>query len=240
LQPSEPCKLTLYKISTLKKFAVIVAAGNGLRMNSNVPKQFLLVNGKAVLWYTLNTFLRAYDDMQIILVLHEEYIETGKTIVHSLNAENRIVITIGGETRFHSVKNGLQFVKYPSIVFVHDGVRCLVSEKLIHACYEETMKNGNAIPAIKSIDSLRMITNDGNKILDRNKVHIIQTPQTFSGEIIIKAFEKDYEGSFTDEATVVESAGVKINLIEGDTNNIKITQPADLVIAEKILDKYEV
>jgi 2-C-methyl-D-erythritol 4-phosphate cytidylyltransferase len=223
----------------LKKFAVIVAAGSGLRMNKNVPKQFLLVNGKSVLWYTLNTFLRAYDDMQIVLVLHEEYIDTGKAIVHSLNAQNRIVITAGGETRFHSVKNGLKFVEHPSIVFVHDGVRCLVSEKLIHSCFEETMKNGNAIPSIKPVDSLRMETNDGNKILDRNKIHLIQTPQTFTSEIILKAFEKDHDGIFTDEATVVEKMGVKINLIEGETNNIKITQPVDLIITEKILEKDE-
>jgi 2-C-methyl-D-erythritol 4-phosphate cytidylyltransferase len=224
----------------LKKFAVIVAAGSGLRMSSNVPKQFLLVNGKAVLWYTLNTFLRAYDDMQIILVLHEEYIETGKAIVHSLNAENRVVITVGGETRFYSVKNGLQLVEHPSIVFVHDGVRCLVSEKLIHFCYEEAKKNGNAIPSIKPVDSLRMEMNDGNKNLDRNKVHVIQTPQTFKSEIIVAAFEKDQDESFTDEATVVEGIGVKINLIEGEANNIKITQPVDLPIAEKILKDYEV
>lgn len=223
----------------MKKFAVIVAAGSGVRMNNNVPKQFLLVNGKAVLWHTLNTFLRAYDDMRIILVLHEQYIEAGKTIVNSLNAENRIVITVGGETRFHSVKNGLQFVEHPSIVFVHDGVRCLVSEKLIHTCYEETMKNGNAIPAIKSVDSLRIEMNGENKIVDRNKVHIIQTPQTFTSEIIIKAFEKDHDETFTDEATVVEKIGVKINLIEGEANNIKITQPVDLIIAGKILKSYE-
>jgi 2-C-methyl-D-erythritol 4-phosphate cytidylyltransferase len=224
----------------LKKFAVIVASGSGVRMNNKVPKQFLLVNGKAVLWYTLNTFLHAYGDMQIILVLHEQYIETGEAIVNSLNAGNGIVITVGGETRFHSVKNGLQFVEHPSIVFVHDGVRCLVSEKLIRSCYEEAIKNGNAIPSIKPVDSLRMDMNEGNKILDRNKVHIIQTPQTFKSEIIVAAFEKDYKESFTDEATVVESTGVKINLIEGETNNIKITQPVDLIIAEKILDKYEV
>jgi 2-C-methyl-D-erythritol 4-phosphate cytidylyltransferase len=223
----------------LKKFALIVAAGSGVRMNNNVPKQFLLVNGKAVLWYTLNTFLHAYDDLQIILVLHEQYVEAGKAIVNSLNAGNRIIITTGGETRFHSVKNGLQFVEHPSIVFVHDGVRCLVSEKLIHACYEETLKNGNAIPSIKPVDSLRIETNDGNNILDRNKIHIIQTPQTFTSEIINKAFRKDYEESFTDEATVVESIGVKINLIEGETNNIKITQPVDLMIAEKTLMSYE-
>ena len=209
-------------------------------MESDVPKQFLLINGKAVLWYTLNTFLNAYNDMQIILVLHEQHIETGKAIVHSLNAENRITITTGGETRFHSVKNGLQFVQHPSIVFVHDGVRCLVSEKLIHRCYDEAMEKGNAIPSIKAVDSLRIDTDDGNKILDRNKVHIIQTPQTFKSEIIIKAFAQNYEESFTDEASVTEKVGVKINLIEGEKNNFKITQAIDLAIAEKILSKYEV
>ena len=209
-------------------------------MNNIVPKQFLLVNGKAVLWYTLNTFLRAYDDMQIILVLHEEYIETGKAIVNSLSAGNRIMITAGGETRFHSVKNGLRLVEHPSLVFVHDGVRCLVSENLIHACYEEAMKNGNAIPSVKPVDSLRMETTHGNKILDRNKVFVIQTPQTFKSEIILKAFEKEYDEIFTDEATVVECTGVKINLIEGETNNIKITAPGDLILAETILNTYAI
>jgi 2-C-methyl-D-erythritol 4-phosphate cytidylyltransferase len=223
----------------LKKFAVIVAAGSGVRMSCNVPKQFLLVNGKAVLWYTLNTFLRAFEDMQVILVLQEQHIENGKAIVHSLDAETRMVIVAGGETRFHSVKNGLQFVEHPSVVFVHDGVRCLVSEKLIRSCYEETIKNGNAIPSIKPVDSLRIETNDGNKTLDRTKVHIIQTPQTFTSEIISKAFERDYEERFTDEATVIEEMGVKINLIEGEKDNIKITQPFDLIMAEKVLNSYE-
>ena len=157
----------------------------------------------------------------------------------SVNAENEITITTGGETRFHSVKSGLQFVQHPSIVFVHDGVRCLVSEKLIHNCYEETLKKGNAIPAIKPSDSLRLEISDGNKILDRNKVYIIQTPQTFASEILTKAFEQDYDESFTDEASVVEKMGVKINLIEGEKNNFKITQPVDLIIAENILSKYE-
>jgi 2-C-methyl-D-erythritol 4-phosphate cytidylyltransferase len=224
----------------LTKFAVIVAAGAGVRMGSDVPKQFLFVNGKPVLWHTLNTFLNAYNDMQIILVLHEQYIETGKAIVHSLNADGRIIITTGGETRFHSVKNGLQFVEHPSIVFVHDGVRCLVSEKLIHSCYDEAVEKGNAIPAIKPVDSLRIDTAHGNKILERNKVHIIQTPQTFRSEIITNAFSQNYDESFTDEASVAEKAGEKINLIEGEKNNFKITQGIDLAIAEEILNKYEV
>jgi 2-C-methyl-D-erythritol 4-phosphate cytidylyltransferase len=220
----------------LKKFAVIVAAGLGKRMGSNTPKQYLLLNGKAVLWYTLNSFLRAYDDMQIILVLHEQYVEAARVIADSLNT-SRIMLTIGGETRFHSVKNGLKFVERPSVVFVHDAVRCLVSEKLIHQCYEETIKCGNAVPSLKSIDSLRIKTGEGNRILDRNEVYIVQTPQTFTSEIICQAFEQEYHIAFTDEASVVEKTGVEINLIEGDKNNFKVTEMLDLIIAEKILEK---
>jgi 2-C-methyl-D-erythritol 4-phosphate cytidylyltransferase len=223
----------------LKKFAVIVAAGTGARMGLEVPKQFLLVNGKAVLWYTLNTFLRAYEDMQVILVLHDQHLETGKTILSSLSGKNKIITTAGGETRFHSVKNGLRFVEHPSIVFVHDGVRCMLSEKLIHQCYEEAANKGNAIPATKPVDSLRIEINDGNSVLDRNKVYCIQTPQTFQSETIVAAFEQDYEESFTDEATVIEKAGVRINLVQGERNNIKITHPDDLIFAAKMLESYE-
>lgn len=221
----------------MKKFAVIVAAGTGTRMGSAVPKQFLLVGGKTVLWHTLNTFLQAYEDLQIILVLHEQHIETGKAVVHSLNEASRILISVGGETRFHSVKNGLQFVERPSIVFVHDGVRCLVSKTLIQRCYNATIEKGNAIPSVKPVDSLRIETDESNKIINRDKVHIIQTPQTFSSEIILNAFKQDYDETFTDEASVVEKTGVKINLVEGEKNNFKITEPFDLVIAASILEQ---
>jgi 2-C-methyl-D-erythritol 4-phosphate cytidylyltransferase len=224
----------------LKKFAVIVAAGTGVRMGNAMPKQFLLINHKPILWYTLNTFLDAYKDMHIILVLHKDHLDKGKEIVDSFHGSGRITITSGGETRFHSVKNGLQFITDPSIVFVHDGVRCLVSKALIHRCYEEAMKKGNAIPYIKPVDSLRIENKDGNEIVDRNKIHIIQTPQTFQSAVIKPAFEQVYNASFTDEASVVEKTGAKINLVEGEQTNIKITQPIDLVIAETLLGmKYE-
>ncbi|MBS1914839.1 MAG: 2-C-methyl-D-erythritol 4-phosphate cytidylyltransferase [Bacteroidetes bacterium] len=224
----------------MKKFAVIVAAGTGVRMGNAIPKQFLLINHKPILWYTLNTFLDAYDDMQIILVLHKDHLDKGKEIVDSFHASDRITITSGGETRFHSVKNGLQFVTNPSVVFVHDGVRCLASAALIHHCYEEAVKKGNAIPSVKPVDSLRIENSDGNTIVDRSKIHIIQTPQTFQSAIIKPAFDQPYQTYFTDEASVVEKTGVKINLIEGELTNIKITQPIDLVIAETLLGiRYE-
>jgi 2-C-methyl-D-erythritol 4-phosphate cytidylyltransferase len=160
---------------------------------------------------------------------------TAEGIAKSTVDPNRIVITVGGETRFDSVKNGLKHVNENSIVFVHDGVRCLVSEKLIHRCYDEAVEKGNAVPAIKANDSLRIETNDGNEIIDRNKIRIMQTPKNFKSELIKPAFEQTYSESFTDEASVVESMGAKINLIEGESTNIKITQPIDLVIAERLV-----
>ena len=219
----------------VKKFAVIVAAGSGTRMGKPTPKQYLLLNDKPVLLHTLNTFLNAYSEMQIILVVNEEYISTAEIIAQSAFDASRIKITTGGDTRFHSVKNGLAHVDDDSIVFVHDAVRCLVTAKLIARCYEEALANGNAIPAIKAVDSMRVETHHGNVIIDRDKVHIIQTPQTFKSSILKAAFNQPYDEAFTDEATVAEMMGEKINLIEGETNNIKITQPIDLVIAEKIL-----
>ena len=222
----------------MKKFAVIVAAGSGKRMGADVPKQFLLLKDKPVLWHTLNAFLNAFRDTEIILVVANEYVYTAEGIAKSTIDANRIIITVGGETRFDSVKNGLKHVNEKSIVFVHDGVRCLVSEKLIHRCYDEAVEKGNAVPAVKAIDSLRIETIDGNEIIDRNKIRIIQTPQTFKSELIKTAFEQAYSESFTDEASVVERMGAKINLVEGEATNIKITTPIDLVIAEKLVSSF--
>lgn len=219
----------------MKKYAVIVAGGSGLRMGTALPKQFLPVCGKPVLWHSLNTFLQAWTDLEIILVLPQEHLTAGQNIVNTTSDPNRIRITVGGETRFHSVKNGLAPINEQAIVFVHDAVRCLITTDLIHRCFEKTVEKGNAIPAIQPIDTLRLETPDGNQLLDREKVRIIQTPQTFYSDIIKKAFEQPYDTSFTDEASVVEKLGIPIQLIEGESTNIKITRPLDLLLAEKLL-----
>jgi len=221
----------------MKKYAVIVAGGSGLRMGTAVPKQYLLLRDKPVLWYTLNAFLNAYDDIDIILVLHEDYVEKGLEIVRSTHSSKRIWITEGGETRFHSVQNGLKHIQQHSVVFVHDAVRCLVTTELIHHCYEQTLQQGNAVPAVAAVDTIRIESALGNEQIDRNRVRIIQTPQTFYSDMIKAAFEQDYNDAFTDEASVVERLGVKINLVEGDYSNIKITKPVDLLMAEKILEE---
>ena len=224
----------------MKKVAVIVAGGNGIRMNSKLPKQFLLLNGKPVLYYSIQTFLQSYSDLKIILVLPEEYIAAGQEIIDAFFDYDRIQITAGGRTRFHSVQNGLALIEEECMVFVHDGVRCLLTVDLVQRCYEAAIAVGSAIPVIDCKDSLRLIKDDENEALDRDMVKIVQTPQTFHSKILLPAFKIDYKDKFTDEATVVEAFGLKVNLIEGEENNIKITKPIDIIVAEKILSKFTV
>jgi 2-C-methyl-D-erythritol 4-phosphate cytidylyltransferase len=218
----------------MKKFAVIVAGGAGTRMKSSTPKQFLLLHGKPLLWYTIQAFLQAYDDLQIILVLPATYIDTD-VIQFLLN--ERITTIAGGETRFHSVQNGLKLVPENSLVFVHDGVRCLVSPNLIQRCGEQAAMLGSAIPAVTATDSLRIEMEGKHKVIDRQTVRLIQTPQTFRSELIVPAFKQPFNAYFTDEATVVEAYGKEVCLIEGEYENIKVTRPADLWFAEKIISE---
>ena len=225
----------IYKFAVMNKVAVIVAGGNGTRMNSTIPKQFLLLKGKPILYYTIQTFLQSYDDLNIILVLPEEYIAAGQEIIDAFFDYNRIQITVGGRTRFHSVQNGLKLVPDEGIIFVHDAVRCMVSIALIHRCYDGAMQTGSAIPVIDCKDSVRIITEDGNEARDRTIVKLVQTPQAFHSKILLPAYQIDYKDKFTDEATVVEAFGLKVQLVEGEENNFKITRPVDLVIAEHLL-----
>ena len=223
----------------MKKYAIIVAAGSGTRMGGAVPKQFILVNSKPVLYYSLQTFLNAFADIQIILVLPVDYTDMGQEIIDAYFDSDKIRVTAGGDTRFQSVKNGLQLVEDDSIIFVHDGVRCLLTENLIHRCYANAVETGTAIPVITSRDSVRIVQEEGNDAIDRNKVMLVQTPQTFHSKILLPAFKIDYKEKFTDEATVVEAYGLKVTLVEGEENNIKITKPMDLLIAEKIINERD-
>lgn len=220
----------------LRKYAVIVAGGSGLRMGAGKPKQFLELKGKPILWHTIQQFLDAFNDLHIILVLPKEYIGEGIEILPLLNDRERVEIIVGGPTRFDSVKIGLSIIHNPGIVFVHDGVRCLVSVDLIQRCYLQAVEKGSAIPAVSATDSIRIINGDSNSVADRDHVRIIQTPQTFQTSILLPAFEQAYNESFTDEATVLEAIGVNVHLIEGEYNNLKITRPIDLLVAESILD----
>ncbi len=220
----------------MNKYAVIVAGGIGKRMNSDLPKQFMLLLGKPVLYYTLRAFLEAFPDLIVILVLPEEHIEKGKEIVDAYFDASRVQFTVGGETRFHSVRNGVSMIEKESIIFVHDGVRCLVTPQLIRYCYDSAMLMGSAIPAAPLKDSVRILTETGSHAIDRNKLRFIQTPQTFHSKLLLPAMQNiEFKEKFTDEATVVEAYGIEIHLMEGEETNIKITQPVDLMLAEQIL-----
>lgn len=219
----------------MKKYVIVVAGGSGTRMGTSLPKQFMLLRDKPVLYYTLKVFLEAYDDLEIVLVLPVDYTDMGQEIIDAFFDKERIRITAGGDTRFQSVKNGLSLIDEESIIFVHDGVRCLVTKELIQRCYLQAVETGTAIPAVPSKDSIRLIREEGNEAFDRNKVMLVQTPQTFHSKILLPAFQIDYKDKFTDEATVVEAYGMKVSLVEGEVNNIKITRPVDLLIAESIL-----
>lgn len=219
----------------MKKYAVIVAGGSGQRMGTQVPKQFLLLHGKPVLWYTSKIFLEAYEDMDIILVAPEEHMETARTMVHATGAAHRIRIVAGGATRFHSVYNGLQIIREESVIFVHDGVRCLLSVELVRSCYEQAVRLGSAIPVVSSKDSIRVVTGAESVSVDRSRVKLVQTPQTFLSSLLLPAYSQPCQESFTDEASVVEAHGGKVFLLDGEAANIKITTPIDLIVAEHLL-----
>jgi len=221
----------------VNKYAIIVAGGSGVRMGTGIPKQFISLDGKPVIYHTIQAFLDAFGDIEIILVLPQGHIDTGEEILKKYFPNVRIKIVTGGETRFHSVKNGLTEVKSDSVVFVHDGVRCLITAELIKECYKTALQKGSAIPAVASKDSIRLRKENKTEAFNRNNVLLIQTPQTFQSSILLKAFEVDYQENFTDEATVVEALGIDVSIVQGDENNIKITKLVDLLIAEKILQE---
>ena len=207
-------------------------------MENIIPKQFILLNGKPVLYYSIDTFLKAYDDCRIILVLPPDHVAAGQEIIDAFFDYSRIQITSGGRTRFHSVQNGLQLVNEESIVFVHDAARCMLTTDLVHRCYRAVLENGSAVPVIDCRDSVRIISEDGsNEPLNRDEIKFVQTPQTFYSKILLPAFNIDYKDKYTDEATVVEAFGLKVYLVEGEENNIKITTPLDLQLAGKLLEK---
>ena len=223
----------------MHKYVIIVAGGKGERMGEDIPKQFLEIKGKPILMHTIEKFRKTFSDIKIILALPENQIDLWEELCSKyafVNVPHHIVK--GGKTRFHSVKNALALVKNESIVGIHDGVRPLVSETTIQACYIVAEQKGNAIPVVEVVDSLRFVSKqDGtNKAVTRSCYKIVQTPQCFKSDIILKAYEQQYEDSFTDDASVIEKLGETINLVEGNRDNIKITTKEDLVLAEAMIE----
>jgi 2-C-methyl-D-erythritol 4-phosphate cytidylyltransferase len=227
------------QISNLKSqiyYAVIVAGGSGTRMASVVPKQFLSINGLPVLMHTVLAFYNSESKPKIILVLPAAYHDYWQQLCKTHNFNIPFQLVSGGETRFHSVKNGLELIEdEQAVIAVQDAVRPLTSAAIIDDAYQHAAAQGNAVVAVKSRDSIRQLKGDKSTALTRDEIYLVQTPQTFQSTQLKKAYEQPFDSKFTDDASVVEAIGIKINLIEGDYRNIKITFPEDIAIAELLL-----
>jgi len=219
----------------MKLYAVIVAGGSGKRMGAELPKQYLELAGRPVLMHTIERFKAFNESIELITVLPENQLMFWSDLQKKYSFNIPQTIVIGGRARFFSVKSGLKFVDDDSLVAIHDGVRPFVSNDTIRRCFEEAEKMGNAIPVITPSDSLRMMNGEDSTPLNRLVIRQIQTPQVFMAKLIKDAYAQEYQQIFTDDATVLENTGAKINLIEGNRENIKITTPEDLIISKALL-----
>jgi len=220
---------------TKKEYAVIVAGGSGLRMKSEIPKQFLPIKGLPVLMHTIKAFHDYSKSLKIIVVLPASDLKIWEELCEVYNFTLPLEIAVGGKTRFQSVKNGLNKIKTDGVVAVHDGVRPLVNKEIISASFQIASLHGSAISAVRLKESIRVTDKDETKTVDRSMFRTIQTPQTFQVKILKQAYKLQELPEFTDDASVVEKAGFKISLFEGSYQNIKITTPEDMIIADAFL-----
>jgi 2-C-methyl-D-erythritol 4-phosphate cytidylyltransferase len=206
-------------------------------MDTKTPKQFLVIHNVPVLFHTIGAFINADPHIRVIVVLSEKDQPLWNDMLRKYSFSHPVVIKTGGATRFHSVKNGLEAIDQDGLVAIHDGVRPLVSSRLIRNCYQVAAEKGNAIPAIPIPESLREIRQFDNRAVDRNRYILIQTPQVFQTQQIKNAYDQTYREIFTDEATIVESFGYPVHLVEGDPLNLKLTTVSDLAIFKALLSK---
>ena len=215
---------------------VIVAGGRGLRLGAHVPKQFLALAGKPMLMRTIEKFYEFDNQMQIVVVLHKDYIDYWKELCLEYDFTIACELVEGGSTRFESVKNGLVNIPNYKIVAIHDAARPLVSKDLIEQCYHHARINQcGIVPVVEEINSLRLVKGTKHKALDRTHIRIVQTPQIFPAHLIKEAYKTDYASHFTDDATVAESHGITIQLIEGEDTNMKVTTSIDMDFASFLL-----
>ena len=221
---------------TSKHTILIVAGGRGTRMGGPQPKQFLELAGRPVLMHTLEAFDRWDASARLIVVLPEDQIDTWKRLceAHVFGRIHRVVA--GGETRFHSVRNGLDAVASDGLIAVHDGVRPLVAPSVIAACFAAAADGGAAVPVVPVVESVREVDADGgSRPVDRARLRVVQTPQVFRADVLRAAYCLPYDPRFTDDASVVEASGVAVRLVPGNRENIKLTTPMDLLLAEQLM-----
>ncbi|MFC4210530.1 2-C-methyl-D-erythritol 4-phosphate cytidylyltransferase [Pedobacter lithocola] len=221
----------------MKYYAVIVAGGSGNRMQTETPKQFLLLKNLPVLMHTLKAFAQSEYQPLILLVLNKNQQPYWLRLCEEFNFRIPHTVIDGGSERFQSVKNAINHLDDDGVVAVHDAVRPIISTKLIDNCFKYALEKGNVIAAVQSTDSVRKLRDDKTSALNRNEIYLVQTPQAFTLDILKEAYKQDFSPHFTDDASVVELAGYEINIIEGERNNIKITHPIDLELAELLMKK---
>ncbi len=223
----------------MDKYVIIVAGGAGKRFGSDIPKQFVLLEGKPILLHTLEKFYNYSIDLQIIITLPQEHIEMWSTIClqYGVTIPHRVVA--GGSQRFFSVKNGLSLVPDGALVAIHDGVRPFVSNETIHRTFVAAEKESAAVPVMPVNESVRLCTGNKSTAFDRNKIKIVQTPQVFHSSLLKKSYNQPFTDNFTDDASVVEAFGANICLVEGNIENIKITTPFDLAVGKTIVSKQK-
>ena len=223
----------------MEKYAIIVAGRKGLRMNADVPKQFIPIKGKPVLMRTIEAFVRYDAAIHVILALPSAQIDYWNDLCaeYAFPLAAGIQVVEGGETRFHSVRNALRTVDahVESLVAVHDGVRPFVSIGTISSAFDEAARSGAAVPVVDSVDSVRELNADGSVAKDRSKLKLVQTPQVFLSSVLKSAYRQEFSSLFTDDASVVEADGHPIVLTSGNRENIKITTPFDLKVADVLV-----
>ena len=219
----------------MKKYALIVAGGKGLRMGGEVPKQFLPIGGKPVLMRTIDAFHDYDETLEVILVLPHSQQAYWRSLCGKYRFDTPHRVADGGETRFHSVQNGLKLVEEAGVVGVHDGVRPFVAPEVIARCYEEAREKRAVIPVIGVVETVRHLEDGKSVTVDRDSYKLVQTPQVFDCELLKEAYRQPYTSRFTDDASVVEALGETVHLVAGNRENIKITTPFDLKVAEALL-----
>lgn len=220
----------------MNRFVIIVAGGQGLRMGNDIPKQFLEIAGLPILMHTIKKFTDFDPFINIVIPMHGSHIGYWgeQCIKYRFDKKHRVVE--GGETRFHSVRNGLNSInEKEGFVAIHDAVRPLVANETIQRCFEKAELKGNAIPVVEIVDTVRMLDGEQIRIVDRNLLKRVQTPQVFSLQMLKEAYLQPYHSSFTDDAAVIESMGYEVQLVDGNKENIKITEPQDLLFADFLI-----
>lgn len=233
----------------MRRYVLIVAGGKGLRMGGDLPKQFIPLHGKPVLMHTLETFHRWDASARLVLVIPEDHQPYWQMLCTEIGCKAPHQVVRGGETRFHSVSNGLGYIAeelsrdaFPAEqtwIGVHDGVRPFVSTEVIEACFVGAKQSGAVVPVIPMIDSIREKTEEESHPVDRSRYVAVQTPQVFRGDLLLKAYQQPYSTLFTDDASVVEAMGEQVTLVDGNRENIKLTTPLDLLVAKALLGENE-